>query len=144
MIATRQVRKPLKVEVPNKPVDDSILVFSIHPRLACFAALEKIRRYRVVDSEAKLADLRNKMKGLEEFAFDTETNTLRVYGDNKDFKIVGISISWGEYNNYYIPMGHVREEDYGRNIEPELVREYLKDIFENDKVRIIGWNLRLV
>ena len=49
----------------------------------------------VVDSVGKIKRLANKMQGIEEFAFDTETNTLRVVGDNKDFLCVGTSISWG-------------------------------------------------
>lgn len=82
------------------------------------------------------------MQGIEEFAFDTETNTLRVVGDNEDFLCVGISISWGDYNNYYIPLNHRRYEDYKRNIPENMVRKYLKRIFEREDVRIIGHNLK--
>ena len=82
------------------------------------------------------------MQDIEEFAFDTETNTLRVVGDNEDFLCVGISISWGDYNNYYIPLNHRRYEDYKRNIPENMVRKYLKRIFEREDVRIIGHNLK--
>ena len=58
-----------------------------------------IRKYVIVDSLKKLRKLANTMRDIEEFAFDTETNTLRVVGDNDDFLCVGISISWGFYNN---------------------------------------------
>lgn len=82
------------------------------------------------------------MQGIEEFAFDTETNTLRVVGDNENFLCVGISISWGDYNNYYIPLNHRRYEDYKRNIPENMVRKHLKSIFEREDVRIIGHNLK--
>ena len=101
-----------------------------------------IKRSKVVDSVKKLRKLANEMQDIEEFAFDTETNTLRVVGDNEDFLCVGISISWGDYNNYYIPLHHRRYEDYKRNIPENMVRKYLKLIFEREDVRIIGHNLK--
>ena len=82
------------------------------------------------------------MMGLAEFAFDTETNSLRAYGPNKDFKVVGISISWGKYNNYYIPLTHVREEDRGRQVPTRLVVKHLQDVFEREDVRLIGANIK--
>lgn len=82
------------------------------------------------------------MESLEEFAFDTETNTLRVLGDNSDFLCVGISISWGDYNNYYIPINHRRYEDRHRNISERKVRKLLGPIFARRDLRIIGHNLK--
>ena len=82
------------------------------------------------------------MRYLEEFAFDTETNTLRVLGANENFRLVGISISWGAYHNYYIPLGHLRDEDLHRQLDLDVVVSYLKPIFERKDVRIIGHNLK--
>lgn len=96
----------------------------------------------MVDNVKKLRRLAKKMQDIEEFAFDTETNTLRVVGENENFLCVGISISWGEYNNYYIPLHHRRHEDYRRNIPEDTLRKYLKAIFEREDVRIIGHNLK--
>ena len=96
----------------------------------------------IVDTVSKLKKLAEKMKDLQEFAFDTETNTLQVAGENREFICVGISISWGRFNNYYIPMGHRRVEDYKRNLSIEVVREYLQPIFNREDVRIIGHNLK--
>lgn len=107
-----------------------------------FSFKPRIERYEIVDSMRKLKRLARKMKNLEEFAFDTETNTLKVLGLNNDFKLVGISISWGAFNNYYIPVGHVRFEDYDRQLDLEDVVEYLKPVFEREDVRIIGHNLK--
>lgn len=96
----------------------------------------------IVDTVSKLKKLVEKMKDLQEFAFDTETNTLQVAGENREFICVGISISWGRFNNYYIPMGHRRVEDYKRNLSIEVVQKYLQPIFNREDVRIIGHNLK--
>lgn len=96
----------------------------------------------IVDTVSKLKKLAEKLKHVQEFAFDTETNTLQVAGENREFICVGISISWGRFNNYYIPMGHRRVEDYKRNLSIEVVQEYLQPIFNRDDVRIIGHNLK--
>lgn len=96
----------------------------------------------IVDTVSKLKKLAEKLKHVQEFAFDTETNTLQVAGENREFICVGISISWGRFNNYYIPMGHRRVEDYKRNLSIEVVQEYLQPIFNREDVRIIGHNLK--
>ena len=109
-----------------------------------FSYRPKRIRSEIVDSLPKLKRLYSRMKYLEEFAFDTETNTLRVLGYNRDFRLVGISISWGSYHNYYIPVGHIRDEDLDRQLDLDVVVNYMKPIFERTDVRIIGHNLRPV
>lgn len=99
-------------------------------------------RYEIVNSLGAIKNLANKMSKLQEFAFDTETNSLRVQGKNSDLRIVGISISWGIVNNYYIPLNHRREEDWENQLETQIVVKYLKPIFEKEKLRIIGHNLK--
>lgn len=99
----------------------------------------EMKHSEVVRTLPQLKGLYNKMMKVDEFAFDTETNTLRVYGDNKDFKLVGISISWGAYNNYYIPTGHVFDNN---QLPVKTVVKYLKPVFERENIRIIGHNLK--
>lgn len=82
------------------------------------------------------------MRGLEEFAFDTETNTLEVHGPNEDFSCVGVSISWGYDNNYYIPLNHRRYEDRYRNVRENSFTRIMKPVFENSSVRLIGANIK--
>ena len=101
-----------------------------------------IKHYVIVDNIKKLRKLAAQLENLEEWAFDTETNTLKVYGYNKDFKCVGISISWGDYNNYYIPLGHIREEDWDRQLSLKQVVRYLRRPFEREDVRLIGHNIK--
>ena len=100
------------------------------------------KKYKIVDTVSALKKLARKMEHIEEFAFDTETNTLRVFGPNKDFSCVCITISWGEYDNYYIPMGHRRYEDFDRNLSAKKVRKYLGPIFERPSIRLIGQNIK--
>lgn len=98
--------------------------------------------YAVIQDEGSLAWLAETMMTIPEFAFDTETNTLDVLGPNRNFKCVGISISWGERYNYYIPLGHIREEDIDTQLDLDVVVEYMKPVFEREDVRIIGHNLK--
>lgn len=107
-----------------------------------FSNPPKMEKSEVVDSLPKLKRLARKMSKISEFAFDTETNTLRVVGLNNDFLLVGISISWGKNNNYYIPVNHRRYEDIHRNIPEKDLRKYLKPVFERENVRIVGHNIK--
>jgi DNA polymerase-1 len=107
-----------------------------------FAFKPHYKKYKVIETVGALKKLARKMEHLEEFAFDTETNTLRVFGENSKFRCVCITISWGEYDNYYIPMGHRRYEDYGRNLSVKVVRKYLGPIFSRPDVRLVGQNIK--
>ena len=102
----------------------------------------EMNKYEIIDNKFKLQRLANKMKRISAFAFDTETNTLRVSGANSKFQCVCITISWGEDDNYYVPLHHLREEDFHRNLDEDLVVKYLKPIFEREDVLIIGHNLK--
>lgn len=107
-----------------------------------FSWKPKIKRYEIIDSVSKLKKLARKMATLEEFSFDTETNTLAVNGPNSKFTCVSIQICWGEYDNYYIPLHHKREEDYYRNIPERKLRQYLRPVFENPDIRLVGQNIK--
>ena len=102
----------------------------------------KLRNYSIIRSGGQLKRLADMMGDIEEFAFDTETNTLRVNSDSDEFSLVGVSISWGVDNNYYIPTGHLYATDEYPNIPTWYVRRYLKPVFEREDVRVIGWNLK--
>lgn len=119
----------------------------ITPNLTCkwrgnFPYEPQMKQYEVITNIGELKWLTSQMMTIPAFAFDTETNTLEVLGGNKNFKFVGISFSWGEDNNYYIPVGHVREEDIDRQLTLDVVVEYLKKVFARTDVMIYGWNLK--
>lgn len=104
----------------------------------------KIRKKEILDSTSKVKGLRDYMlkKSINEFSFDFETNTLDVEGVNDDFIAVGMSISWGAYNNYYIPMYHMRAEDKDRNVPYLEIQNYLRDIFEREYITLVGQNIK--
>lgn len=101
-----------------------------------------MKEYEIITTLSELKWLVDEMKEIPAFAFDTETNTLEVLGKNSNFKCVGISLSWGEENNYYIPTGHVRDEDIDNQLTIDVVVKFLKSIFARTDVRIYGWNLK--
>ena len=137
--------KPKLKKVVNTPISTTPL--KITPNLSCeyrgcFPWMPQVKYYEIISNEDEIEWLAEEMQSIPAFSFDTETNTLEVLGQNKNFKCVGISISWGEDNNYYIPMGHVREEDISNQLTVDEVVHYLKPIFERTDVRIYGWNLK--
>ena len=58
-----------------------------------------MREYEAIYTEEQLEWLSDQLMIIPAFAYDTETNTLRVLSNNEEFKFVGISFSWGEDNN---------------------------------------------
>ena len=102
----------------------------------------QMKEYEIITTLSEIKWLSSEMMKIPAFAYDTETNTLNVLSDNKDFKFVGFSCSWGENNNYYIPVGHVREEDIDNQLTIDVVVKYLKPVFARTDVRIYGWNLK--
>lgn len=138
-------KKPkLKKVVKSFPLSKKKIIDS---NLSCkfkgnFPVQPEMKEYFVISNVNELKWLCQEMSKLSAFAFDTETNTLKVLSDNDEFKCVGISVSWGEDNTYYIPTGHIREEDIENQVYIDTVVKYLKPIFEQSDVRIYGWNLK--
>ena len=137
-------KKPkLKKVIKTMPLNPA----KIEPNLTCewrgnFPWKPQMKEYAVISTIEELRWLINELKHIPAFAFDTETNTLEVLGKNKNFKCVGISFSWGEDNTYYIPTGHLRDEDIDNQLTVDVVSYYLKPIFARTDVRIYGWNLK--
>lgn len=101
-------------------------------------ALGKMVQGEVILTEFKLDLLARKMMSLQEFAFDTETDTLRVKHKG-EMKLVGISICFGEEDAYYIPTGHVFDR---KQLSVEKVANRLREPFEREDVRIIGQGMK--
>ena len=96
---------------------------------------------KLVNTIPKLRKLAKKMMTIDEFAFDTETNTLEwANADNDYFRIVDISISWGELDNYLIPIGHI--VDPTPQLDAVTAAKYLREPFEREDVTIIGHNIK--
>ena len=102
----------------------------------------KIEKYTIIDTIPKLRKLVSKAKKQTEFAFDAETNGLRAYGPDNNFRCVCITISWGPRDNYYIPLAHLRDEDIDRNLDLNIARPLLNKILGRKDVRLIGHNIK--
>lgn len=81
-----------------------------------------------------LKELVKKMEAAEMIAIDTETTGL----DPHQASLVGISVALDEKGGYYIPVGHA----YGDQLELKEVLQLLKPVFENEKIKKIGQNLK--
>lgn len=99
------------------------------------------RKSVIVTSETQLRCLGYKLYDVAEFAFDTETNTVDwCNADNPYFKIVGISISFGINDSYYIPIGH--RFDPTPQLPLKTVVRHLHPAFERKDVTIIAHNAK--
>lgn len=152
MVLKPRIKKPLK-KVEEKPKLKKVVKpfplnpNKIEPNLSCewknnFPYKPEMKEYECISTEEELKWLASEMSSILAFAFDTETNTLRTLSDNADFRFVGMSVSWGEDNTYYIPVGHVRDEDLDRQLTLDIVVKYMKRVFDRTNVRIYGWNLK--
>lgn len=102
--------------------------------------LEEKYAFVLVDTEQKLIDVCQKLREHKAFAIDTETTGL----DPMQAKLVGISICYQEGIAFYIPFGHLLEQQQslfaGPSCQPgqlqkDLVFSYLRPIFEDHSVK---------
>ena len=99
--------------------------------------VNKKSSYKIIDNEEEFIELISNLKKHKVFAFDTETTSL----DAMQADLVGISFSYSERQAFYIPINH---EDAGGNIkmEKEKIYNYLRELFSNKNIRVIGQNLK--
>ncbi len=94
---------------------------------------EKKQNYHLVNTEAALQELAERLSGIPFFVFDTETTGLDTF--NSD--VIGISFSWQENEGYYVPM-----DGLGTTLTPETVINTVKPIFENGAIKKGGQNIK--
>jgi len=93
--------------------------------------------YRIIQSEQKLEELVEILKHKEEFAIDTESDSLSPV----DANLVGVSICCNQKEAYYLPLSHKSEDDY-ENLSKQDALLKLKPLLENERIRKIGQNLK--
>src|SRR6185437_10062389 len=94
-----------------------------------------------VTDERTLEVLARSLARAGRFAFDTETNATDPFQAN----LVGISLSMGQAEAYYIPLGHVTTpagEEPGRQLPLETVQRILGPIFADPSIQKIGHNAK--
>ena len=98
-------------------------------------AVEK--QYSVITDQAELDTWLQRLKAADQFAFDTETTSLRYM----DAEIVGVSFAITPGEAAYVPLGH----DYmgaPDQLDRDHVLNQLKPLLENPDVNKIGQNLK--
>lgn len=86
--------------------------------------------YETIDSDKAFKELVDELKALDEFAFDFETTS----EDPMLAEPVGVSFSWKIGKACYVPMN--------KHFTVSGVFEALKPVFENEKIKKIGQNIK--
>ena len=94
-------------------------------------------QYRPVLDEAEFAALLHRLREAESFAVDLETTSLNPL----EADIVGISLSLGEHEAFYIPVGH-HYPGAPRQLPREEVLGRLAPLLADPEVHKIGQNLK--
>ncbi len=95
--------------------------------------------FRTISDHSSLKELIQEIAKLKLIAFDTETTSL----DPRQAQLVGIAISTGENNGYYIPVGHVQTLDsQTQQMDLEEVLKALRPLLDSAEIKKIGQNLK--
>ena len=95
------------------------------------------KQYSVITEQAELDKWLKRLKATDQFAFDTETTSLRYM----DAEIVGVSFAIKPGEATYVPLGH----DYmgaPDQLDRDDVLAQLKPLLEDPKQKKIGQNLK--
>ncbi|QFS85655.1 MULTISPECIES: DNA polymerase I [unclassified Marinobacter] len=95
------------------------------------------KQYSVITEQGQLETWLQRLKAADQFAFDTETTSLRYM----DAEIVGVSFAIEPGEAAYVPLGH----DYmgaPDQLDRDDVLAQLKPLLENPDVNKIGQNLK--
>jgi DNA polymerase I len=92
------------------------------------------RDYRLVDSEAALAELVALMKEQPVVAVDTETTSLRPV----DAELCGLSFSWSAGSAWYVGV----RSRVAPMLDPKVTIEALRPVLEDPAIRKVGQNLK--
>jgi DNA polymerase I len=95
----------------------------------------------IVTDETTLAVLARSLARAPIFAFDVETDST----DAVQAKLIGISLSMGQSEAYYIPLGHVTTptgEEPPRQLALDVVQRHLAPVFGDESVAKVGHNAK--
>jgi len=120
--------------IPRIPQENPFLTASTEVgQLNLLKEPEESVEYIVVDNQEKLNLMIDKINNEYGFSFDTETTST----DPMNSDIVGISFSNSANSAYYIPVGHL-EDDNQLNLP--MVLNHLKPVMENPEVPVRAHN----
>lgn len=87
--------------------------------------------YKLIENQADIDDFLTKINTQEFFCFDTETTSTDVFSCD----LVGMSFCWKKNEAYFVLLPEKREE-------AQKIVDKFKHLFENDKIKKIGQNLK--
>ena len=93
--------------------------------------------YKTILTEKSFNDLIESLAKKKSFAFDVETTSKRPVWA----RLVGISFSFNDGNAFYLPLAH-RYLGAPEQLEFEVVREKLKQVFEDKSIKKCGHNIK--
>jgi DNA polymerase-1 len=125
----------LKDSVKKEPVQGSLFespIPTVDNSNVMYESIQSVPHvYNVVNSEADLRILIEKLSGLKEFCFDTETTGLIA----REAELVGMSFSFLSHEAFYIPVPKEREAAM-------IIMNMLSQVFANKGIKKIGQNLK--
>ncbi len=98
---------------------------------------EKPTRYACVLTPEALEVLIGRLEKCDCFAVDTETTSQNPMAA----ALVGISVAMEPFEAFYIPVGH-RYMGVPDQLERQVVLDRLRPVFENERIRKIGQNIK--
>ena len=93
------------------------------------------RKWDIVDTPEKFSNFLTQLSAQTRFCFDLETTAI----DGMKAEIVGWAFSWAAGSGYYVP---VRGPVGSQLLEPNLVLESLRPVFEKPGVEILNQNIK--
>lgn len=88
--------------------------------------------YTIINNSNELRSFISELRNQNEFAYDTETNSLDTHGLQSE--IVGLGLCYHENEAYYIP--------FNGSIDPKEIIEHISTIFFDDSIKKIGHNMK--
>ena len=92
--------------------------------------------YEIIDSKDKLFHLVKALESADYISFDTETTST----DQMSAQLVGISLAVDDSKGYYIPLGHINEQE--RQLSLQDVFKAIEPALTNRDIGKIGHNLK--
>ncbi|UPA12209.1 DNA polymerase I [Borrelia venezuelensis] len=130
--ATNQTQKSL-FETNINQTDTEILQTTTSHLNALKTIQEENIKYETILKKEQLDLLMEKLKQANYVAIDTETTSLNVH----EAQIIGISVSFKEFESYYIPI----ETKEKKTIEKEYIIQKFNEFFKS-KPKLIGQNYK--
>ncbi len=93
---------------------------------------------KIIDTTEKATELKQQLLQQKEISINIETTGSGIMQD----LIVGVSLCYGQDNNYYIPIHH--NDFILQQVQQDDFVEIFKPVFENENIKFIGCDLKFI